>query len=229
MSLEVWSWRDAVRKSQLAPLTKLVLFNLSFHMTEAGEKCFPSISLQARYTGLGERSVYTHLAAAEKAGFISKTKRGFQGKQWAQNEYTATFPSGFVLPSRGASNAALAPVDNSGSRGAPDAGRGAPRAGQGVHHVQTNSSRERSLTPQEREGFESRREKARSTPQIFSIEKLLSDDGRDAARAKAPGWDLHFLMRIYDASVNTGNLQPPNSPDKAFAGWCKAYTKGKRP
>ncbi len=222
--MEVWSWRDAVRKSQLEPLTKLVLFNLSFHMTEAGEKCFPSVSLQAKYTGLSERSVYNHLSAAEAAGFITKSKRGFSGKQWAQNEYTATFPKGFVLPVRGAADAALEPVDNSSPRGAPRAGRGAPRAGGGVHHVQTNSSEEKIINSS-REGV---LKSDGGKKVLFTIDHLLTDSGRERARANAPGWDLHHLMRVYDQSVRIGHMAAPNNPDAAFAGWCKSYTKGKR-
>lgn len=97
--MKVWSWRSAIQKSDLQSTTKLVLFNLSVHMSDAGESCFPSTKLQAKSTGLSERSVCTHLDLAEEAGFIETTKHGFGDKKWARNEYKAIYPEGTELGS----------------------------------------------------------------------------------------------------------------------------------
>lgn len=63
----------------------------------------------------------------------------------------------------------------------------------------------------------------------FDIERLLSDSGRAAAKLAAPGWDIYYIMRIYNQGVIGGERDPPHHPDQAFPEWCKRYTKGKNP
>ncbi len=69
------------------------------------------------------------------------------------------------------------------------------------------------------------------TPQDkpFNIDRLLTDDDREAARSAAPGYDQQYLMRLYDAGINEGERHPPNHPSRAYVGWCQAYSKGKTP
>jgi hypothetical protein len=98
--MKIWTWRHAIQQSKLQPTTKLVLFNLSCHMNDVGESCFPSTKKQADDTGLSERSVCTHLDKASEAGFLQITKHGFAGKKWARNEYVALIPYG-VIQSKG--------------------------------------------------------------------------------------------------------------------------------
>lgn len=92
--MKIWSWRHAIQKADLPSTTKLVLFNLSVHMNDAGESCYPSTGKQAQDTGLSERSVCTHLDKAADAGFIEKKRHGYGGQKWARNEYFATYPKG---------------------------------------------------------------------------------------------------------------------------------------
>jgi len=97
MTKKVWSWREAVQKSDLPPPTKAILQNLANHMNAAGESCFPSTRLQAEETGYSERTVCTHLQKAVVAGFLKKSRHGFSGQGWARNEYFPTVPEGFEL------------------------------------------------------------------------------------------------------------------------------------
>jgi len=96
--MKVWSWRQAVQKADIPSTTKLVLFNLSVYMNEAGDSCFPSTKKQAEDTGLSERSVCTHLEKAEKAGFIEKKKHG-SGQGWSRHSYIPSIPQGTELGS----------------------------------------------------------------------------------------------------------------------------------
>lgn len=61
----------------------------------------------------------------------------------------------------------------------------------------------------------------------YDIEKLLSDVDREQARSAAPGWDLQYLFRAYNAGVPERG--EPKSPPKAFIAWCKLYTKENPP
>lgn len=95
--MKVISWRNAIQKAKLESTTKLVLFNLSVHMNDAGESCFPSVDLQSKYTCLSKRCIIQHLKKAEKAGFIKVSKHGYGDQRWARNEYYATFPENMEL------------------------------------------------------------------------------------------------------------------------------------
>ena len=98
--MKVWSWRQAIQKSELPSTTKLVLLNLSIYMNEVGEGCYPTTATQAKDTGLSERSVCTHLDNAEKAGFLLKSLHGYGGQKWSRNEYFATYPKGTELDAK---------------------------------------------------------------------------------------------------------------------------------
>lgn len=215
--MKVWSWRNAIQQAKLEPITKLVLFNLSCHMSDAGENCYPSIPLQASATSLSERSVYNHLLKAEEAGFISISKHGFAGRKWAHNQYQPLFPKGFDFPSRDEPRSGLR-----GSQGVNVVqGRGESDDIRGVHHVHPNSSK-RINTLNSSGG-------SPVDNSVFRIENLISDEGRDRARGNAPGLDLYVLMRKYDQLVLIGKFERPANPDRAFAAWCKLEAKrGKR-
>ena len=92
--LKVWSWRQAIEKAELKPLTKLVLYTLANYMNEHGQGCYPSIPHIAKATCMKERAIYNHINLAEQAGFISRQKRKIAGQEWASNEYVAKYPQG---------------------------------------------------------------------------------------------------------------------------------------
>jgi len=62
----------------------------------------------------------------------------------------------------------------------------------------------------------------------FDIETHLSDDDRAAAKASAPGADIHWLIREYNASVNSSKRDRPARPAAAFIGWCKVFYKNNK-
>lgn len=61
----------------------------------------------------------------------------------------------------------------------------------------------------------------------YRVDHHLNDDGIAKARSVAKGWDIHYLMRVYDGGVAERGI--PNNPNKAFPAWCAKYTKGKQP
>lgn len=63
----------------------------------------------------------------------------------------------------------------------------------------------------------------------FKIMEALSEDGKQAARAAAPGWDIQRLAERFDAKIENGEFQRPTKPDDAFPAWLRVYTKGIRP
>lgn len=87
-----FSWRQAILDSKLQPTTRHVLLTLSCHMNDAGESCYPSISLLCKETGLSNRAVITHLQKAADAGWIEVAKHGFAGQRWARNDYKMAWP-----------------------------------------------------------------------------------------------------------------------------------------
>jgi uncharacterized protein YdaU (DUF1376 family) len=63
---------------------------------------------------------------------------------------------------------------------------------------------------------------------IFSIERKLSDAGRERAKllCKSLNRDIYPLFEIYDKGINEGGREPPKAPDAAFYAWIGKYTKG---
>lgn len=143
--IKVWSWRQAVLDSGLNSTTKLVLMVLSTYMNEHGSSCFPSQRIIAGKCSLSKRAVISNLNIAAKAGFIVKNKLGKAGKEWAHNEYTASYPSEFTLNERGEACSPLPPPRGEG--GSP---RGESNDTQGVKEVHTNSPKNTPLTLQEK-------------------------------------------------------------------------------
>jgi len=66
----------------------------------------------------------------------------------------------------------------------------------------------------------------------YRVLDWLDADGQQGARAAAPGWDIGKLAEIFDNGIRDGTRQPPKhprKPDGYFIGFCRSYTKGKRP
>jgi hypothetical protein len=96
-----WSWRHAITQSELQPLTRLVLFTLSIHMSEAGENCYPSQDLLCLETGLTPPTLRKHLKLAEKAGWIviEQAESRTKGRN-RSDHYHPIFPDTFRLKGR---------------------------------------------------------------------------------------------------------------------------------
>jgi hypothetical protein len=56
----------------------------------------------------------------------------------------------------------------------------------------------------------------------------LKPETMDQVRDVAPGWDKYHLEGLWRDWIAT-KAGMPNDPDKAFLGWCRKFTKGKRP
>ena len=87
----LFSWRNAVYKSDLSSSEKFTLITISMFMTSRGFNSFPSIKLLAEKTSLSERSIKRAVKKISETGFISIAKKR-DGKDWNHNQYTATFP-----------------------------------------------------------------------------------------------------------------------------------------
>lgn len=87
-----WSWRHAIGKSGLQPITRLVLHTLSLKMDATGGSCYPSTAQLVELTGLDKKTILKHLDLAEQAGWITVSQHGFRGQKWKRNEYVARWP-----------------------------------------------------------------------------------------------------------------------------------------
>ena len=72
--------------------TRHVLLTVGLHMQPDGSRCYPSVRTIATRTGLSGRSVMTHLAHAEVAGWIARGSRGASGQGWRRHQYHPTLP-----------------------------------------------------------------------------------------------------------------------------------------
>ena len=101
----VLQWRLAVVGDNGPPSgVRHVLLTLSLYMDGEGGSCFPSIRELERATALAEKTVRTHLAAAEQAGWITRKFRGRSaGQAWRSYEYVARIPEEGAVNITGAS------------------------------------------------------------------------------------------------------------------------------
>jgi hypothetical protein len=95
-----WSWRHAIGKSGLPPITRLVLHTLGLKMDATGGSCFPPISEVVELTGLDKKTVLKHLDIAEEHGWIEISQHGFRGQKWKRNEYIARWPGRDIVGER---------------------------------------------------------------------------------------------------------------------------------
>lgn len=132
----LFDWRSAVA-SKYGPshTTRHVLLTLALHMSPKGDSCYPSIELLVEESGLSRRAVITHLAMAEREGWIQKKERPQRnGQGWRRIEYLASIPNGLEasaradLEERGAPDAPPQRGARQSKGGAPHAEGGAPRA-----------------------------------------------------------------------------------------------------
>lgn len=87
-----FKWRDAFTADKsLHSTTKLVLHTLHLYMGNRNGKCFPSIQTIAELSSLDPRTVSPHIKKAEKARYLTITKRG-STSGWRRNNYQANIP-----------------------------------------------------------------------------------------------------------------------------------------
>ena len=95
--IPVWSWRDAIRKAAIEPLTKLICYALANYMTDAGQAVFPSVETLIQDTGLSNRSVATHLQKAVDAGLLLIERRHNAKGHRCGTRYIPCFPENAEL------------------------------------------------------------------------------------------------------------------------------------
>ena len=95
----VWTWRDAIFKTDVPSSTKLVCLAIAQHLSDAGMICWPSVKTLMQMTGLSNTSIAKHLAAAESAGLVTIERVVGSDGIFAHNVYSPRFPAGFCLPS----------------------------------------------------------------------------------------------------------------------------------
>ncbi len=67
-------------------------------MQNKKNKCFPSVIILMKRTGLSRQSIITHLRKIREAGFIKVEVGHFTGQRWRRHTY---FP---ILPSKSEEN-----------------------------------------------------------------------------------------------------------------------------
>lgn len=98
LSIPVWTWRDAVRKAAVPPLTKLVCYSIANYLSDIGEGCFPSIRTLMADTGLSNRSLATHIQiAADEKLLVVARQTGHDGR-YQRTLYKPRFPDHCDLP-----------------------------------------------------------------------------------------------------------------------------------
>lgn len=135
----LFAWRNCLLSPEgpSNPTTRLVLLTLSTHMSQEGERCFPTTRRLAEQTGLSERSVITHIQRATQEGWLLVSKHGTNGQGWRRHEYHPLVPQraeGGSVPQR-AERASVASVE-----------RAEPHDRNVLKEVQCNS-KENSKTP----------------------------------------------------------------------------------
>lgn len=87
----LFTWRSAICDSDLAPLTRLVGFVLSTHMSERGDSCMPSVATVAREAGLSENAARKHLHDLRDRGWVMVLEKG--GGRGNPTVYGASVPA----------------------------------------------------------------------------------------------------------------------------------------
>jgi len=89
----VWSWRDAIRKATVPPLTKLVLYTLATYLSDVGDGCYPSMRTLMSDTGLSNKSLTTHFQNAADAGLLAIVRSRKKDGTLGRNRYMPQFPA----------------------------------------------------------------------------------------------------------------------------------------
>lgn len=95
--IPVWSWTDAVMKSNVPPLTKYVCLNIARYLSSTGKGWRITVSQMMHDTGLSNRTLATHLERARKAGLLTIVRHHDGRGHRTVTEYRPRFPDGAEL------------------------------------------------------------------------------------------------------------------------------------
>lgn len=244
----MFTWEEAMLASRprLSQPTKTVLLVLRTYTNSFGKIVWPSQMMLADMCSMTTRALRTHLAKAEAAGWLKRVKlsearqmieetngrkpvkRKSAGRDWAACAYECCYPVGHALIKQPQGNHVPPISGPRPERGSPLDRNHVPASSIVNKHPTPNSLKKNPLPPLPVDnGDKLGVVKTDKMGKIdYDIGRLLTDSGWLAARAAAPGWDVHRLAGIYNAGVHQRGK--PRNPDKAFAAWAKAYTKGIR-
>lgn len=95
--IPVWTWRDAIRKSNVPPLTKHICNCIANYVNDVGAGAFPSVRSLIADSGMSNRSVATHLQNAVDAKLLTiEREKGADGRH-KRSTYFPRFPDDVVL------------------------------------------------------------------------------------------------------------------------------------
>jgi hypothetical protein len=95
--IPVWSWRDAIAKANVPPLTKLVCYDISRYLSDAGKSWRVPVKDIMRDTGLSNWAVAAHLKHAVDAGLLVIKREIGPSGQRGVSRYVPRFPANMVL------------------------------------------------------------------------------------------------------------------------------------
>lgn len=90
--IPVWTWRDAIRRAKVAPLTKLVCLTIANYVSDLGKGAYPSVTLIMEDSGMSNRSVATHLQLAVEAGLLEIERKHGKDGRFKKSIYHPKFP-----------------------------------------------------------------------------------------------------------------------------------------
>lgn len=88
----IFSWKRAVRLSDLPNKSKLILHTLADHMDSKGRSCYPTLELLEVETSITRKTVSEITKACEKHGFIKRYKHKSEGQKNWNYGYIAVIP-----------------------------------------------------------------------------------------------------------------------------------------
>jgi hypothetical protein len=100
LSIPVWTWRDAIRKSGAPPLTKLICLCIANYVSDVGKGAFPSVRALMADSSMSNRSVSTHIQSAIDAGLLELEREAGKAGRFGRTVYYPRFPDNTVLKRR---------------------------------------------------------------------------------------------------------------------------------
>ena len=95
--IPVWSWRQAIEKSELKPFTCLLLHTIANDISDCGKFTRRTVDQLVTATRMSRSAVCAHLVIAKDAGFlVTKRSRNGFGHVLA-TKYYPKFPKQFAL------------------------------------------------------------------------------------------------------------------------------------
>ncbi|CAN7265210.1 helix-turn-helix domain-containing protein [Caballeronia sp. LjRoot31] len=91
-STQFFTWRKAIKQSELPASTRLVLFVIADYANAMDDVCWPSLETIASDAGLSVRCVSDHLKIAEQGGWLTRWRSRRANRRWAHGSYRLSVP-----------------------------------------------------------------------------------------------------------------------------------------